>query len=114
MYITSDTEITFGFLVLVKRERMLKKRMKMKKKKKKKKKEAKDALEKLNSAEYKVRVVTAFRASKDNDLDLTVGDEVTVLLKVYETSNTFASAIIIMIKIIIIIITIIIIMWGTK
>lgn len=57
---------------------MLKKRMR-KKKRKRKKKEAKDA---LNKTEYKVRVITAFRANKENDLDLSVGDEVTVLAKV--------------------------------
>lgn len=36
----------------------------------------------MTTAEHKVRVVTAFRGNKDNDLELQVGDEVTVLLKV--------------------------------
>jgi len=52
-----------------KRERVLKKRMKEKKR----------AKQKMATAEHKVRVVTAFRGIKDNDLELQVGDEVTVL-----------------------------------
>lgn len=54
-----------------KRERVLKKRMKEKKR----------AKQKMTTAEHKVRVVTAFRGNKVNDLELQVGDEVTVLLK---------------------------------
>lgn len=54
------------------RERVLKKRMKEKKR----------AKQKMATAEHKVRVVTAFRGIKDNDLELQVGDEVTVLRKV--------------------------------
>ena len=39
----------------------------------------------MANAEQKVRVVTAFRGLRDNDLDLQVGDEVTVFLKVSRT-----------------------------
>ena len=45
-------------------------------------KEKKRAKRKLSLAEQKVRVVTAFRGSKETEMDLSVGDEVTVLLKV--------------------------------
>ena len=45
-------------------------------------KEKKRAKQKMANAEQKVRVVTAFRGNKDSDLELQVGDEVTVLLKV--------------------------------
>lgn len=54
-----------------KRERVLKKRMKEKKR----------AKQKMGTAEQKVRVVTAFRGNKVNDLELQVGDEVVVLAK---------------------------------
>lgn len=57
---------------LFQRERVLKKRMKEKKK----------AKQNMSTAGHKVRVVAAFRGLKVNDLDLQVGDEVTVLLKV--------------------------------
>ena len=63
-------EVTPSFLL--QRERVLKRRMKEKKR----------AKQKMTNAEQKVRVVTAFRGTKDNDLELQVGDEVTVLLKV--------------------------------
>ena len=51
--------------------------------------------EKTSEAEYgkcrtKVRGVTAFRGLRDNDLDLQVGDEVTVFFKV---SRTFIATI---------------------
>ena len=64
------SEVTRSFLF--QRERVLKRRMKEKKR----------AKQKMTNAEQKVRVVTAFRGNKDNDLELQVGDEVTVLLKV--------------------------------
>ncbi|KAL9958922.1 hypothetical protein ACROYT_G035999 [Oculina patagonica] len=54
-----------------KRERVLKKRMK----------EKKLAKQKMANAEHKVRVATAFRGNRETDLELQVGDEVTVLGK---------------------------------
>lgn len=54
-----------------KRERVLKMRMKEKKR----------AKQKMANAEHKVRVATAFRGNRETDLDLQVGDEVTVLVK---------------------------------
>ena len=45
-------------------------------------KEKKRAKQKMGTAEQKVRVVTAFRGNKVNDLELQVGDEVVVLAKV--------------------------------
>ena len=60
--------VTFVF----QRERVLKMRMKEKKR----------AKQKMANAEHKVRVATAFRGNKETDLDLQVGDEVTVLVKV--------------------------------
>ena len=48
-------------------------------------KEKKQARKSMANAEQKVRVVTAFRGLRDNDLDLQVGDEVTVFLKVSRT-----------------------------
>ena len=45
-------------------------------------KEKKRAKQRISKAEQKVRVVTAFRGLQDNDLDLQVGDEVTILVKV--------------------------------
>ena len=44
----------------------------------------------MANAEQNVRVVTAFRGLRDNDLDLQVGDEVTVFFKV---SRTFIATI---------------------
>ena len=60
--------VTFVF----QRERVLKMRMKEKKR----------AKQKMANAEHKVRVATAFRGNRETDLDLQVGDEVTVLVKV--------------------------------
>lgn len=54
------------------RERVLKRRMK----------EKKLAKQKMANAEHKVRVATAFRGNRETDLELQVGDEVTVLHKV--------------------------------
>jgi len=51
-------------------------------------KEKKRARQSMANAEQKVRVVTAFRGLRDNDLDLQVGDEVTVFLKVNITFIT--------------------------
>lgn len=48
-------------------------------------KEKKQARKSMANAEQKVRVVTTFRGLRDNDLDLQVGDEVTVFLKVGRT-----------------------------
>lgn len=48
-------------------------------------KEKKQARKSMANAEQKVRVVTTFRGLRDNDLDLQVGDEVTVFLKVSRT-----------------------------
>lgn len=45
-------------------------------------KEKKRAKQKMAKAEHKVRVATAFRGNRETDLDLQVGDEVTVLVKV--------------------------------
>ena len=36
----------------------------------------------MANAEHKVRVATAFRGNRETDLELQVGDEVTVLAKV--------------------------------
>ena len=71
-------------LHLFQRERVLKKRMKEKKR----------AKQKMTNAEHKVRVATAFRGNKESDLELQVGDEVTVFIKVrlydlvYQTRET--------------------------
>ena len=51
-------------------------------------KEKKRARQSMVNAEQKVRVVTVFRGLRDNDLDLQVGDEVTVFLKVSRTFIT--------------------------
>ena len=51
-------------------------------------KEKKQARKSMANAEQKVRVVTTFRGLRDNDLDLQVGDEVTVFLKVSRTFMT--------------------------
>ena len=45
-------------------------------------KEKKLAKQKMANAEHKVRVATAFRGNRETDLELQVGDEVTVLAKV--------------------------------
>lgn len=45
-------------------------------------KEKKLAKQKMANAEHKVRVATAFRGNRETDLELQVGDEVTVLVKV--------------------------------
>ena len=45
-------------------------------------KEKKLAKQKMANAEHKVRVATAFRGNRETDLELQVGDEVTVLTKV--------------------------------
>ena len=45
-------------------------------------KEKKLAKQKMANAEHKVRVATAFRGNRETDLELQVGDEVTVLHKV--------------------------------
>lgn len=64
-------EVT-SVLFFFQRERVLKMRMK----------EKKLAKQKMANAEHKVRVATAFRGNRETDLDLQVGDEVTVIVKV--------------------------------
>lgn len=50
-------------------------------------KEKKLAKQKMANAEHKVRVATAFRGNRETDLELQVGDEVTVLAKVGHISS---------------------------
>ena len=51
-------------------------------------KEKKLAKQKMANAEHKVRVATAFRGNRETDLELQVGDEVTVLAKVGHISKS--------------------------
>ena len=51
-------------------------------------KEKKLAKQKMANAEHKVRVATAFRGNRETDLELQVGDEVTVLSKVRGPTGT--------------------------
>ena len=51
-------------------------------------KEKKLAKQKMANAEHKVRVATAFRGNRETDLELQVGDEVTVLAKVRHISSS--------------------------
>ena len=51
-------------------------------------KEKKLAKQKMANAEHKVRVATAFRGNRETDLELQVGDEVTVLAKVGHISSS--------------------------
>ena len=70
--VTQQSFITHHACDFFQRERVLKKRMK----------EKKLAKQKMANAEHKVRVATAFRGNRETDLELQVGDEVTVLHKV--------------------------------
>lgn len=47
-------------------------------------KEKKKTKRKLSEAGNKVRVVTTFKGASSTDLDLTVGDEITIIQKVSE------------------------------
>lgn len=60
--------------LIYQRERMLKKKMRQKKKN--------------QSKQSKImRAITPFKATKDTDLDLAVGDEVIILSKVHHINN---------------------------
>ena len=77
-FVTQINQVPSAYMFFFfQRERVLKKRMK----------EKKLAKQKMANAEHKVRVATAFRGNRETDLELQVGDEVTVLSKVRDPTG---------------------------